>query len=494
MRGSSMGRSCGVVLVGAMGALGGTIGDAAASELKAPVAADLLTGHWEIRSGVEGACLEVEGASASPGAKINTGPCSGGDHQKVEFVQGPGYTYRIRFKHSGLYLAVPENSDKPGWKLVQWTSTTGAEQRFSVVELGHALFSLKTQRGMVLTTIYQQARMTLTQDTAKGVDPGGATFRLSRGEALNLTQGYHRIHDLGYRECLEVPGASHSAGKRIVNWPCNFTDQQKLKFEDAGDGWYRIRFKHSGLYVAVPDNSSKGNWRLVQWSATGAEDQQFRIQPNGAGTYNIWTRRGKVLTISSHEDCPKAIWDGLCERDEYLTQHGENEQSSSSARFWFDRVDVEDPTDFGYADRRWMMDHDGDGKDDFCRAVGNSSGAGSYLGCSRSTDTGIGGAITTHVPIADWGHAGRRWMVDFNGDGKDDFCRAVGNSGGTESWLGCSPSNGTGLSGTIDAWKKVPIWGPEGLRFMADVKGQGRAELVFQSPYHGSVLLHTAPM
>ncbi len=124
--------------------------------------------------------------------------------------------------------------------------------------------------------------------------------------------------------------------------------------------------------------------------------------------------------------------------------------------------------DWGYADRRWFADVNGDGRADFCRAVGDSSGEGSYLACSLS----IASSSTndTMVPIADWGYADRRWLVDVNGDGKADFCRAVGNSSGEDSYLACSLF--IEASGANDTMAPISDWGHAD-RWLADVTGDG---------------------
>jgi hypothetical protein len=50
------------------------------------------------------------------------------------------------------------------------------------------------------------------------------------------------------------------------------------------------------------------------------------------------------------------------------------------------------------------------------------------------------GEYTVTASVADWGYSDRRRMVDFNGDGRADYCRAVGNSSGSGSYLGCALS------------------------------------------------------
>jgi hypothetical protein len=129
--------------------------------------------------------------------------------------------------------------------------------------------------------------------------------------------------------------------------------------------------------------------------------------------------------------------------------------------------------DWGYSDRQWMVDFNGDGKADYCRAVGTSSGGpNSYLRCSLSSGSGFSGEVFS--PIDDWGYSDRRWMADFNGDGKADYCRAVGTSSGAGSYLRCSLSSGSGFSG--DTWPLVDDWGYSGRRWMADFNGDGKAD------------------
>ncbi|MBI2395654.1 MAG: hypothetical protein HYV09_39175, partial [Deltaproteobacteria bacterium] len=144
--------------------------------------------------------------------------------------------------------------------------------------------------------------------------------------------------------------------------------------------------------------------------------------------------------------------------------------------------------DWGYSDRRWMADWNGDRKADYCRAVGNSGGAGSYMMCSLSTGTGRRDAYV--AAVGDWGYSDRRWMTDWNGDGKTDYCRAVGNSGGYGSYLLCSLSNGEGANDVYAA--TVSDWGYSDRRWMIDWNGDGKTDYcraVGNTGGYGSYLL-----
>jgi hypothetical protein len=169
---------------------------------------------------------------------------------------------------------------------------------------------------------------------------------------------------------------------------------------------------------------------------------------------------------------------GFYERSNWgETWYGWAPQWNAIFTTWVTPTDFSAPLgDWGYGDRRWAVDFNGDGLTDYCRAVGNGGGAGSYLACSLSTGSGLSGEYTVFAPLGDWGYSDRRWMVDFNGDGKADYCRAVGNGGGAGSYLACSLSTGTGLSGEYTVFAPLSDWGYGGRRWMADFNGDGKAD------------------
>jgi hypothetical protein len=94
--------------------------------------------------------------------------------------------------------------------------------------------------------------------------------------------------------------------------------------------------------------------------------------------------------------------------------------------------------DAGYA---WV-DFDGDGDKDFCRPAG-ASVTTSQLYCTLWTGAD-GFGVTRVSGVLDLGYAEGRAWVDHNGDGKADYCRRVGGAGANER-ISCTISNGTGF-------------------------------------------------
>jgi hypothetical protein len=132
-------------------------------------------------------------------------------------------------------------------------------------------------------------------------------------------------------------------------------------------------------------------------------------------------------------------------------------------------------SDWGYDDRRWLVDVTGDGRADLCRAVGTVGGAGSYMGCSFSRGTSFSTTFDILSPVSDWGYSDRRFFVDINRDNKADLCRAMGDTAGPNSYLGCSITTESSIGG-VTTFSPVSDWGYADRRYMMDVNGDGRAD------------------
>ncbi len=122
----------------------------------------------------------------------------------------------------------------------------------------------------------------------------------------------------------------------------------------------------------------------------------------------------------------------------------------------------------GYDEGREWIDVNGDGKADFCRVVGNSSNP--QIACNTSTGNGLNSAFSGSLSPEGWGQGqGRRW-VDFNGDGRADYCRVTGSNRAA-----CTLSTGTGFGQTIIGTGLVYGTGANGknIRDWEDVNGDG---------------------
>jgi len=103
--------------------------------------------------------------------------------------------------------------------------------------------------------------------------------------------------------------------------------------------------------------------------------------------------------------------------------------------------------DWGYEFGRTWTDFNGDGKADYCRAVGLDNNTNSRVACTLSTGSGFGATVIS--PVIDWGYGTGRAWTDFDCDGKADYCRRVGAGNNMNSRLSCTLGTGSGFGATI---------------------------------------------
>lgn len=122
--------------------------------------------------------------------------------------------------------------------------------------------------------------------------------------------------------------------------------------------------------------------------------------------------------------------------------------------------------DHGYKEGRAWVDFNGDRRVDYCRVV---AAGGKSLSCTLSNGTSFGSTHTSGGLDPGW-TAGQAW-VDFNADGRADFCRVIGTWG---QKVQCTVSTGTGFGATYTSGNLDAGW--DAGRDWVDVNGDGRAD------------------
>lgn len=124
-----------------------------------------------------------------------------------------------------------------------------------------------------------------------------------------------------------------------------------------------------------------------------------------------------------------------------------------------------DKSSWGSPDGRGWVDFNDDGRSDYCRVI-----PGPRLSCTLSTGTAFGTTVSS--PDLDQGYPDTRAWTDANGDGKADYCRRVGD-GGNER-VQCTLSTGSGFGATFTSDRVG--WGYDVGRGWVDINGDGRSD------------------
>ncbi|MEV0396587.1 RICIN domain-containing protein [Polymorphospora rubra] len=97
-------------------------------------------------------------------------------------------------------------------------------------------------------------------------------------------------------KAIDVYNFATTDGAPIVQWSRNDGNQQQWQFVDAGNGYYKIRSRHSGKFLELP-NANDGT-QLVQNADNGTTRQHFRLADSDGGHVRLVNRHtSKALDI-----------------------------------------------------------------------------------------------------------------------------------------------------------------------------------------------------
>lgn len=87
---------------------------------------------------------------------------------------------------------------------------------------------------------------------------------------------------------LDISGVSTAAGALLQQWTATGGQNQQFDFLDSGDGYYRVRARHSGLVLQVASSATGAD--ISQQPDSGAATQQWRVVDQGGGVVSLVNR------------------------------------------------------------------------------------------------------------------------------------------------------------------------------------------------------------
>ncbi|WP_072479563.1 RICIN domain-containing protein [Amycolatopsis australiensis] len=87
---------------------------------------------------------------------------------------------------------------------------------------------------------------------------------------------------------LDIAGVSTAAGALLQQWTATGGQNQQFDFLDSGDGYYRVRARHSGLVLQVAGSGTGAD--ISQQPDSGSAAQQWRVTDLGGGVVSLVNR------------------------------------------------------------------------------------------------------------------------------------------------------------------------------------------------------------
>jgi hypothetical protein len=191
---------------------------------------------------------------------------------------------------SGKYLAVPGGSPSSGTGEIQWTSTGGAEQDWSVEPAPAGGYTITNRRSDLALTMATDANgQTSTNEQVTQAPLTSATnqrWNLLQTAPPDFTTGQYVMANVNSGKYAEVVGnvsGTQADQYRDVNHP-----DQYWTFTQVGS-YYTITNVSTGNYLDSAGNTTSGS-AVVEKPSSGSTSQQWSLIDSGNGAYQVVNR------------------------------------------------------------------------------------------------------------------------------------------------------------------------------------------------------------
>lgn len=233
-------------------------------------------GSYKIISASNQDCLDVDGASTSPGANVQAFVDHGHDAQRWYVIERNGGVV-LKSKISNCVLEVNGGNATDGTNVQMNIENDSDAQIFSIYKVDSNSFALNIGNDFTAPIFNLYHWLPIENDENNNVVIGhenGTANQVWR--FLRQTDGSYKIVSCLDGKCLDVQGASYEGGANVQVFTDHSHDAQRW-YIFSYNGGYMLQSKLSGLfldlYQCIPD---EGN-NIDLWSRNYSESQIFSI-------------------------------------------------------------------------------------------------------------------------------------------------------------------------------------------------------------------------
>jgi len=99
--------------------------------------------------------------------------------------------------------------------------------------------------------------------------------------------------------CIDVSGASTTAGASIIQWTCSGAANQQWALHSVATNTYTLVSVKSGMCMDVSGGSTSNGAKIIQWPCHGSSNQQWQAVAKGSGQFELHSvKSGKCLDVT----------------------------------------------------------------------------------------------------------------------------------------------------------------------------------------------------
>ena len=251
------------------------------------------------------AAVEVRDASKYSGGNVQIFRKNNAKCQKVYIKHiGDGY-YTIKFEHSGMYLDVANGKIANGTNVWQCRYNGSNAQKWKIQKNEDGYYKIISKVSNTYLTVARGETANCTNIEINSIKKDNSQkFKLNKIEPIKgqkiLDEGVYEIETVvNSNAAVEVRDASIYSGGNVQIFRKNNAKCQKVSLKYTEDGYYTIKFQHSGMYLDVANGETTNGTNVWQCRYNGSDAQKWVIQKTEDGNYKIISKVSNTyLTVA----------------------------------------------------------------------------------------------------------------------------------------------------------------------------------------------------
>ena len=287
-------------------------------------------------------------------------------NQKIKLIYNNDGTYNIQFLHSEKVLDVQDADTKNRTKVWQYDFNNSDAQKWIINKNSDDSYTIISKCSNLVLDIENG-----NISNGSGIQTyeyNGSNAQKFIFEECNEIQGTQNLKDSTYRiascvsynQVLDISGGFYDNGINLQVWQNDGVSQQRFNIEYIGDGYYKIKAKHSNKALTVQNENPIPGSKITQEEDKGLETQKWILKKIDNNVYNIVSKCGNLYLDIPYYDTSNG---------KHIQLYTQNDSSAQQFFFIDDNPDIVSNIDDGIYQivlkNNMTLDIDGGKYDDY---------------------------------------------------------------------------------------------------------------------------------
>lgn len=244
--------------------------------------------------------LEVPNQATSNGTTLKTATLNQMANQKFKISYNADGTYTIKVLHTNKVMDVKAAAGTNGTPVQQYSSNHTNAQKWMIQKNADNTYSIISKcNGLALDIAGGSKSVGVALQTYcyNGSNAQKFTFKactVEKGTQSAENGTYRILSAVDNKKVFDIDGGSKADHVRLQMWDNANVNQQKYEVQYVGDGYYKIKAKHSNKVLTVASKNPKVGSNVTQQKDGNLDTQKWILKKYSESVYAIISKCGNL--------------------------------------------------------------------------------------------------------------------------------------------------------------------------------------------------------